>query len=331
MFEARGMVGEVAAFAAEWVPEGWEACDGRKLSVERERALFDVIGTTFGGDGRTSFAVPDLRGRMVLGASTKAGIHVGRVGGQERVALNVDQVPPHRHALSYGAEGGEDSPAGHLWTRAHLGGRSAAQLHPETVTATGEGEPHENMPPFSVIQWMIRTSDQHLDDMQPMLGEIRLFAGSTIPKGWTPCDGRSLPVEPNAPLFMVVVNPQGSSSATTFRLPDLGARFALGAGQSWGRVETKAGDQGGAQHVTLGEGHLPWHDHRIQTSAKPIPSSSPQGLAPGAGASSWASRPSDSTAGPVLPAGGGGAHDNMPPHCALSYLICTDGPFPSRA
>src|SRR5262245_52280211 len=103
-------------FAGNFPPLGWAFCDGQHLSIAENDALFSLIGTTYGGDGQQTFALPDLRGRIPIhsGASTSSGTlyFLGESGGTERVTLTMQQMPPHRHPLGSPGPGSAGSPAG---------------------------------------------------------------------------------------------------------------------------------------------------------------------------------------------------------------------------
>lgn len=95
-------VGEIRAFAGNRVPFGWAWCDGKKISIQDHEALFNLLGTTWGGDGRNNFGLPDLRGRLPVGAGQGIGLvtrTLGEQGGEEEVRLTVGQLPPHKHTL----------------------------------------------------------------------------------------------------------------------------------------------------------------------------------------------------------------------------------------
>ncbi|MGB1241228.1 MAG: phage tail protein [Chitinophagales bacterium] len=95
-------VGEIRMFAGNFAPRGWEFCDGQLLTISQNDALFSLFGTVYGGDGRTTFALPDLRGRIPLHAGSGPGLSnrpLGSKGGTERVTLNTYQLPPHNHTV----------------------------------------------------------------------------------------------------------------------------------------------------------------------------------------------------------------------------------------
>ena len=93
-------IGQIMMFGGNFAPRNWAFCDGQILAINSHTALFSILGTTYGGDGRTSFALPDLRGRAPIGEGQGPGLsnyHLGFMGGVENVTLNVNQIPPHAH------------------------------------------------------------------------------------------------------------------------------------------------------------------------------------------------------------------------------------------
>jgi microcystin-dependent protein len=97
-----GTIGEIVLFAGNFAPRNWAFCSGQLLQIAQNDALFSLIGTTYGGDGRTTFALPDLRGRVPLGAGTGPGLPTyqqGEAGGSERVSLTQAQIPNHSHEV----------------------------------------------------------------------------------------------------------------------------------------------------------------------------------------------------------------------------------------
>lgn len=157
-------IGHIVPVAFNRVPEGWATCDGRLLPVQQYSALFSLIGTSYGGDGYSTFALPDLRGRTLIGQGAGRGLTERALGqrvGQERVALTIGQMPSHNHSLKASSSPGKEvaappvvlaaSPAG---GGAHYGNSGMAPIHEATGIAGG-GEAHENRQPFLAIQYLI--------------------------------------------------------------------------------------------------------------------------------------------------------------------------------
>ena len=153
---------DIKIFGFNFAPRGWAQCDGQILPINQNQSLFSLLGTTYGGDGRTSFALPDLRGRVPIHHDN--GHQLGQKSGQEDVALQVNQMPAHSHALN----GTDASPASSNPAGARLaaggGGRTATvpygpatnltPLDPGSVGQTG-GQPHDNMQPYQVLNFCI--------------------------------------------------------------------------------------------------------------------------------------------------------------------------------
>jgi len=150
-------LGEIRYVSFNFAPQGWALCDGQLLAIKENTALFELIGTSFGGDGVNTFALPDMRGRVPVGTGQGAGLSnrvLGEQGGAEAVALTVAQMPKHRHSLK-ASSGVADSkaPAGDVL--ADSAGAAIYATHAPDVAlnsgsigATGEGQPHENMQPY---------------------------------------------------------------------------------------------------------------------------------------------------------------------------------------
>lgn len=158
-------VGQIDIVAFNFEPEGWAFCNGQLLSIAQDEALFNLIGTTYGGDGQTTFALPDLRGRMAIhqGSNGESSYSQGQQGGEETVTLTLNQIPGHTHApmgssapastLGPGSSGGSE------WaTTTYLYSSTGSNLVPMeagTIGAAGGGQPHENMPPYLVMNFII--------------------------------------------------------------------------------------------------------------------------------------------------------------------------------
>jgi microcystin-dependent protein len=148
-----------------FAPSGWAFCDGRLIPISEYEALFALIGTFYGGDGVTTFALPDLRGRIPVHQGSSGGFStiLGQVAGTETVTLTTPQLPLHTHvALANNGSSGtsQNSPAGafsNKWSGAPFDAPGAANtsLNPASVTSIGGSQPHENLPPYQVINFVI--------------------------------------------------------------------------------------------------------------------------------------------------------------------------------
>jgi len=162
-------VGEIRAFAFGMIPRGWHLCDGATLQVQQNQALYALIGTLYGGDGKTTFKLPDLRGRVpVCYGNSVAGqtYQVGATGGSEGVVLTANQVPPHAHTLyCSNANATTNVPAGNVpaavatGTNIYADAETApAYLAPGTVVAAGQSTAHDNMQPTLAVSFCIATT-----------------------------------------------------------------------------------------------------------------------------------------------------------------------------
>lgn len=152
-------IGEIRMVGFNFAPVGWAFCDGQLLSIAENDALFTLIGTTYGGDGETTFALPDLRGRLPLHKSS--GNTLGEGAGVETVTLTVNQIPVHSHpALANSGNGNTSSPANAVWARdetlpLYTDQAPTVNMSPQAVAASGGSQPHDNMMPYTVINFVI--------------------------------------------------------------------------------------------------------------------------------------------------------------------------------
>ena len=157
-------VGEVRLFAGNFAPAGWAFCDGSLYPISENETLFALIGTTYGGDGQVTFAMPDLRGRVPVHQGTGPGLStrtIGERGGTETVTLTVAQMPAHTHALRASSAAATGSAPGGAVLAATGAVNSYGSGTPTTpmaagaLAAQGGGQPHENMAPFLTVSYII--------------------------------------------------------------------------------------------------------------------------------------------------------------------------------
>lgn len=152
-------IGEIRMFAGNFAPLGWAICDGSVLSISENSALYSLLGTTYGGDGQTAFALPDLRGRAPLHQSNTGNIHpLGQKGGTETVTLTTVNLAAHTHPAAAGTGGtAVTSPNGSWWGTSTFNSYSteAPNTTLNAINASGGGQPHENMMPFLAINFII--------------------------------------------------------------------------------------------------------------------------------------------------------------------------------
>jgi microcystin-dependent protein len=155
------LLGTVMPFAGNFAPNGWAFCNGQLLSIAENTALFALIGTTYGGDGISTFALPDLRGRVPLHQGQGAGLPafaMGQSGGEENHTLSGNELPAHTHLLGSGGAASTTNPA----TNAPAVGGKPTYATPGTgnmaagiVGATGGSQPHNNLQPYLAINFVI--------------------------------------------------------------------------------------------------------------------------------------------------------------------------------
>ena len=160
-------VAEIRIFAGNFAPTGWALCNGQLLPISQNTALFSLLGTTYGGDGKSTFALPNLQGSAPMQAGQGPGLSLrslGEIGGEQSVPLLVTEIPSHSHnANCVSAGGGTNSPANAIWAG---GGRGAppmytpssannVQMSPAALNQTGQGSPHNNMPPYLALTFII--------------------------------------------------------------------------------------------------------------------------------------------------------------------------------
>lgn len=163
---ANPFVGEIRMFAGNFPPSGWAFCDGSILSIAQNDVLFELIGTTYGGDGQVTFALPDLRGRVPVHQGQGPGLSnrtIGQLSGTENVTLIPGQLPAHNHVLNATATAASSSNgvAGSLTgavatgTKIYGSAPGGAAMAASALTSTGGNQPHNNMAPFLSVNFII--------------------------------------------------------------------------------------------------------------------------------------------------------------------------------
>jgi microcystin-dependent protein len=159
---------EIRMFAGNFAPRGWALCDGQLISISQNTALFSLLGTTFGGDGRVTFALPNLQGSAPMQQGQGPGLSdrwLGEIGGEQSVTLLTSEMPLHTHQVNaVDASGDATTPNNALWASAMLGRvgtnmySSAAPsqtMSPSSTGITGGSQPHNNMPPYLCVTFII--------------------------------------------------------------------------------------------------------------------------------------------------------------------------------
>jgi microcystin-dependent protein len=276
-------VGEITLYAGFYVPNGWAALDGSLLNKADHLDLFNAIGTTYGGDGVTTFGLPDFRGRTAIGVGQGPGLSnyaMGQTAGTETVTLGVNNLPSHNHTLPPTAD----------------------------VTGnTGAGAAFNNMQPSIAVNYLIATDKNFVFPQDPftfaanapVLGQVRMSLLTAAPTGWNVADGSIISIALNTPLFSLFGTTYGGNGSTTFGLPDLRGRAAIGTGTGQGLSNQTIGQVQGDETTVMLETTMAAHTH--------------------------------TTSGPLTgPTGGSQPNNNMQPTVALNFIIALQGDVPPR-
>jgi microcystin-dependent protein len=156
-------IGEIRIFGGNFAPAGWAFCSGQLMPISENDALFALIGTTYGGDGQTTFALPDLQGRLPMHMGTGPGLSprtIGESGGMESVTLTTQQIPNHNHApLAVSGNGNQSTPQGGVWagvtTSIYTSNPPSTAFSATLGGSSGGSQPHDNMMPYLAISFII--------------------------------------------------------------------------------------------------------------------------------------------------------------------------------
>jgi microcystin-dependent protein len=156
-------IGEIRMFGGNFAPSGWAFCEGQLMPISENDALFNLIGTTYGGDGQNTFALPDLRGRLPMHMGTGPGLSshtIGEMGGVESVTLTVQQIPNHSHVpQSVSGSGNQSTPQGGIWAGAATSHYSSntpnLPMNNAAVGPAGGSQPHDNLMPYLAVSFII--------------------------------------------------------------------------------------------------------------------------------------------------------------------------------
>jgi microcystin-dependent protein len=232
-------LGEIDTYAFNFAPRGFERSDGQLLPIQSNSALFSLLGTTYGGDGRTTFGLPDLQGRVAIHQGKGPGLTTRVIGqslGQEEVQLSPSEMAVHDHSLPAGGNTGN----------------------------TGGGQAHQNMQPSLTVNYCIAlegtfpSRTEFGEDVEPFIGEIQPYAFGFCPRGWADAEGQLLQIAQHPALFSLILTTYGGDGRTTFGLPDLRGRTPMHPDGS-----TSIGTSVGGETVTLTVDQLPSHNHAI--------------------------------------------------------------------
>jgi microcystin-dependent protein len=334
-------------FGGNFAPVGWALCDGSLMAIDQNAALFQLIGTTYGGDGVSTFALPNLQGRVPIhqGGSSI----IGLLAGSETITLVAAQVPGHVHT-AFGTSAGASTggPAGALYAVTD----SAHQLYaPAAAGAPAVMAPQTLSPGGGtrVAQQLDAVHCHHLHHLverdlsfpklgatvaDQFLGEIRIFGGNFAPSGWATCDGQLLAISQNTALFSILGTMYGGNGTTNFALPNLQGSVPMDQGNGIGLTPRVVGEVGGVPTVTLLSNELPGHVHSFKGVNALGELSTPGGnllaeqrtLVPYATPAAGQAMASQA----IGLAGGNGPHNNLQPYLVMTFIIALQGVYPTR-
>jgi microcystin-dependent protein len=163
---ASPFLAQITLFAGNFFPRGWAFCDGNVLAIAQNQALFALLGTTYGGNGQTTFALPDLRGRAAMHPGNGPGLTprvLGESNGEESHTLILSEMPAHNHPIATTTtDGNSQTPAGTLLAKDTLGGTTGfstaapnTNMAPASIAVAGGGVPHNNLPPYLCLNYII--------------------------------------------------------------------------------------------------------------------------------------------------------------------------------
>lgn len=343
----QGYLGEIRMFAGDFAPQDWAMCDGALLPIAANQWLFQLLGTTYGGDGRSHFALPDLRGRVPIGQGQGEGLSqrlLGQAMGVEQVALAADEVAAHGHALAAGGKSAAKAPGnafpgqldtGTLYYKTPAPPPSPAPARGVMAEAlspsSGSGAPHNNIMPSTVLSYIICTKgagpNERADDAY--LGEIKtfscdLYVGS-LSEEWHVCDGALLSIKERQELYHLLGTQYGGDGVVNFALPDMRGRAMMGQNTP----VYACGQKIGAEAVALSVEQMPAHTHTLNGNSGIGSAGTAVGNLPAGAAATKLYAPAqygiNTMADDTVASTGGVLHANMQPSLVINYCIATTG------
>jgi microcystin-dependent protein len=343
------ILGTVKLVGYRFTPRDYAPCDGQLLPISNYTALFSILGTSFGGDGRTTFGLPNLQTRVPVHVAQ--GARLGDQGGQANVVLSLEEMPQHSHPLAASSAGADSndpngallgaSPRGAAFYAPLSAGQMVDMREHAMTDSTGGGGAHENMQPYVTMSYVIALQGVYpsrgggwIDDGdEDYIADIKPYGFNFVPRNWASCDGQLLPINQYQALFSLIGTTYGGDGRTTFALPDLRGRVPVGMGSFQG-IEMPIGQAGGRENVTLSAAEIPNHDHQCELVDADGSSADPAGNMLAAKANAYTDGALDATLGAATvgePVPNGQPHDNMMPFLTVNYCICLNGLFPSRS
>jgi microcystin-dependent protein len=341
-------IGQLIIYAGTVAPPGTMACDGQVLPIIGNESLAATIGTTFGGDGINTIALPDLRGRTPI-HGRPGFVQVGQFYGFEQVMLITSDLPQHSHAVPTNAAQTVSDPTGHIIAgnlamfsvpsvRGHVlpGGLTPnVSLNPSAIQSDGLGLPHANIQPYLALNFCICVSGGQVPVAGNSLGgAFTAFGGMVIwvafsgnvPTGWMSCDDPLLLRSAFNGLFSLIGTLfDAGDGSTNFGLPNLPGMAINGAGTGPGLSAYAVGDFNGEASHPLIDSELPIHTHVMQATTAAASLSDPTGaLLAGAAAYNSVSDGSSLYSLAISSVGQSTPHENRQPFLALTAWMATD-------
>jgi microcystin-dependent protein len=150
-------VGEIRMFGGNFAPAGWMFCNGQLLPISEYATLFNLIGTTYGGDGQNTFALPNLQGRLPIHQGS--GFVIGQLSGEENHTVTTNEIPSHTHSVNAKGQFTSGSPSGNVFAgggaSVYKAGAPTSTMNPGVVKANAGGQPHNNLMPFLAVSFII--------------------------------------------------------------------------------------------------------------------------------------------------------------------------------
>jgi microcystin-dependent protein len=150
-------VGEIRMFGGNFAPQGWAFCNGQLMAIDQNPTLFQLIGTTYGGDGQTTFGLPNLQGRIPIHQGS--GFVIGQLAGEENHTLTTNEIPSHTHAVNAKGEFTSGSPSGNVFAgggaSVFKAGAPTNTMNAGVVNRNPGGQPHNNLMPFLAVSFII--------------------------------------------------------------------------------------------------------------------------------------------------------------------------------
>ncbi|WP_088831305.1 phage tail protein [Paenibacillus tyrfis] len=158
--------GEITMFAGKFAPKGWAFCNGQLMPIAQNTVLFTILGTKYGGDGKTTFALPNLQGAAPMHLGEGPGLtkrDIGQSGGSQKVTLVAAELPVHTHPVNSAALGSGTAVEGMMWAKtpgrvggaAYGGVTNSVAMNPEAIQSEGGSQPHNNMQPYLAVNFII--------------------------------------------------------------------------------------------------------------------------------------------------------------------------------